>query len=146
MWLDVRHAGRAAAAATGRCPRLCPASSPNPFVAHPDSLCAQGELDVIADLVSFVEQQQFLSVAGIHRHPPSLEERVRARALRLAAAKRALRRASERLTGGAAALRAHQEIDARFLAGLASLRRRWRLRRHSGEGAWGELPGGLLID
>ncbi|KAL4423478.1 hypothetical protein ABPG77_003611 [Micractinium sp. CCAP 211/92] len=97
-------------------------------------LTARGELDVICDLVTFVEQQQFLAVAGIHRQQPSLEERVRARALRLAASKAALRRAAERLAGGTAALRAQEVVENRFLADLAQLRRRWRLARHAGEG------------
>lgn len=89
---------------------------------------------MISDLVTFVEQQQFLSVAGIHRQPPSLDERVRARALRLAASKAALRRAAARLAGGAAALRAQEGVENRFLGDLSQLRRRWRLARHAGEG------------
>lgn len=97
-------------------------------------LSARGELDVISDLVTFVEQQQFLAVAGIQRHPPPLEERVRTRCLRLAGAKQQLRRAAERLAGGAAALRAQEVVETRFLADLANLRRLWRLRRHAGEG------------
>lgn len=81
-----------------------------------------------------MEQQQFLAVAGLHRHPPTLEERVRTRALRLAASKAALRRAAGRLAGGAAALRAQEAVENRFLGDLAQLRRRWRLARHGGEG------------
>ncbi len=64
----------------------------------------QGELDVITDLVTFVEQQQFLAVEGIHRQPPTLEERTRARALRLAAARQQLRGAAGLLGRGLAAL------------------------------------------
>lgn len=64
----------------------------------------QGELDVIADLITFVEQQQFLAVEGIHRHPPSLQERVRARALRLAASQAQLRGACALLQRGLTSL------------------------------------------
>ncbi|KAL4437158.1 hypothetical protein ABPG75_004297 [Micractinium tetrahymenae] len=108
-------------------------------------LTARGELDVICDLVTFVEQQQFLVVAGIHRHPPSLEERVRTRALRLAASKAALRRAAERLAGGAAALRAQEGVENRFLGDLAQLRWRWRLARHAGEAGMFHVDIGLPL-
>ena len=64
----------------------------------------QGELDVITDLVTFVEQQQFLAVEGVHRQAPTLEERTRARALRLAAARAQLRGAAGLLGRGLAAL------------------------------------------
>ena len=67
-------------------------------------LSPQGELDVITDLVTFIEQQQFLAVEGIHRPPPTLEERTRARALRLATARQQLRGAAGLLGRGLAAL------------------------------------------
>ncbi|KAI7840076.1 hypothetical protein COHA_006206 [Chlorella ohadii] len=95
---------------------------------------ARGELDVITDLVTFVEQQQFLAVEGIHRQPPTLEERTRARALRLAAARQQLRGAAGLLGRGLAALQAQAAVDDRFLADLSQLRRRWKLRRHAGAG------------
>ncbi|PRW58097.1 hypothetical protein C2E21_2722 [Chlorella sorokiniana] len=97
-------------------------------------LTARGELDVITDLVTFVEQQQFLAVEGIHRPPPTLEERTRARALRLAAARQQLHGAAGLLGRGLAALQAQAAVDDRFLADLSQLRRRWKLRRHAGAG------------
>jgi hypothetical protein len=110
-------------------------------------LTARGELDVITDLVTFVEQQQFLAVEGIHRPPPTLEERTRARALRLAAARQQLHGAAGLLGRGLAALQAQAAVDDRFLADLSQLRRRWKLRRHAGAGpgAGAVLPAGAVF-
>lgn len=85
----------------------------------------QGELDVITDLVTFIEQQQFLAVEGIHRQPPSLEERTRARALRLAAARQQLAGAAGLLGRGLAAL---QVRGAWNLEGIVVGRPCWWLR------------------
>ena len=108
--------------------------------AVPAAPAVQGELDVITDLITFVEQQQFLAVEGVHRAIPSVAERLRARSLRLAASRTALRGAGERVRAGLGALQAQAALDNRFLAELAQLRRRWKLRRHA---AAGTRAGGL---
>jgi hypothetical protein len=110
---------------------------PDALQLHRLALCLprQGELDVIVDLITFVEQQQFLAVEGVHRHPASLQERLRARCLRLAANKRQLAGAGERLAAGLTALRAQALVDNRLLEDLTQLRRRWKLQRHAGAGA-----------
>lgn len=79
----------------------------------PAPCCEQGELDVITDLITFVEQQQFLAVEGMHRHPASLQERLRARALRLAASKHQLHATAARLGAGLAALQVGAHLGGR---------------------------------
>lgn len=81
---------------------------------------AQGELDVMVDLVTFVEQQQFLAVEGLHRHPPPLQERVHARALRLAASRAALRGAGALLGRGLDALQVRHGALGRTAAAQGS--------------------------
>ena len=94
----------------------------------------QGEVEVILDLVAAVEAQQAVAVAHCPR-PLAPEEAAADRALRLAARRRQLAGAAARLDAGLAGLKAAAEVDAAFLAQLAALRARWRLRRHPGAGA-----------
>lgn len=95
--------------------------------------CTQGELDVIVDLVTHIEQQQFVTVA--HCHNPEREEgKARWAALALATRQAQLRQAEARLRTGLAALQAQADIDNRFLSDLRQLRDRWKLRRHPGTG------------
>eukprot|EP00887_Chlorella_sp_A99_P005286 scaffold1.g5286.t1 len=92
---------------------------------------ARGELDVIVDLVTNIEQQQFVAVA--HAHSPHTEaEAARGAARRLVGRRAALGAARARLAAGAAALAAQAAVDNRFLADLRQLRDRWKLRRHAG--------------
>lgn len=94
---------------------------------------AQGELDVMVDLITAIEQQQAVGVAHAH-NPPTPAERGRTAALRLASRRASLAAAGTRLKQGAAALAAQAEVDNRFLADLRALRDRWKLRRHEGTG------------
>jgi hypothetical protein len=89
---------------------------------------ARGELDVILDLITAVEQQQFMSLAHVPRaRDPAAT--ARNAALRLARRRAQLRAAADRLRAGTAAAAAQSRVADRFLSDVAALRARWRLGR-----------------
>ncbi|GAB4818042.1 hypothetical protein N2152v2_005088 [Parachlorella kessleri] len=106
---------------------------PNPQRVLDKLFTARGEVDVILDLVTYVEQQQFVGVAHLPRKPNSLEDLARERALRLATRKQQLKGCTSRLREGLEALRAQSEVSTRFLNQVADLRKNWRLNRHGGK-------------
>ena len=93
---------------------------------------ARGELDVIIDLISFVEQQQqFLTVAHIPPPPTLATDITRATALSIARRRAQLHEVADRLRVGTKAARSHSAINDRFLRDVASLRSKWNVKRHS---------------
>ncbi|KAK9806770.1 hypothetical protein WJX72_002126 [[Myrmecia] bisecta] len=98
---------------------------------------ARGEIDVILDLVNYVEAQQHVGVVAVQRST-KLSDLTNERALRLQAKTKQIQDATQRLRRGADALRSHIKRESGFFENVARLQSHWKIRRapHGGPNSY----------
>eukprot|EP00197_Chlamydomonas_leiostraca_P015083 CAMPEP_0202880846 /NCGR_PEP_ID=MMETSP1391-20130828/35638_1 /ASSEMBLY_ACC=CAM_ASM_000867 /TAXON_ID=1034604 /ORGANISM="Chlamydomonas leiostraca, Strain SAG 11-49" /LENGTH=189 /DNA_ID=CAMNT_0049563415 /DNA_START=23 /DNA_END=589 /DNA_ORIENTATION=- len=118
--------------------------TPSPMEAVEKFTSAGGELDVVIDLITNLERGRHLDYRVLTNKPRSsvsaIQEAVNDRLVRMGRRRAALTSAAERLTKGAAALRAVVQRDSTFYAQVAALQRFWRIRVNPPTSAYAGAP------
>lgn len=88
-------------------------------------------MDVMVDLINFIQQQQFLSIAYVPQTNTAAETS-RQRSLKMASRKQQLASMADRLRTSAGSLEKRIAVDDDFIQQVLHIRKSWRVMRDTG--------------